>query len=175
MAGVSAPGDRVRAAPAVAPAGAAPRHLAPSRRAATTTAAALSLVAAWVHLAYAASHLRQWWAYGAFFVAAGAGQALFAPLVMRRPRPWVLLTGIAGNVAIIGMYVLSRTAGPPLGPHAHVPEPAGAIDLATTAAEVALVGVLLTMLGRRSRRIVANALLAAGALLWALRLGGQLP
>lgn len=175
MAGVTVPGEPARAAPAVAPARPARARAATSRRAAATFAAALSLAAAWVHLAYAASHLRQWWAYGAFFVAAGAGQALFAPLVMRRPRSWLLLAGIAGNVAIAGMYVVSRTAGPPLGPHAHVPEPAGAIDLATTAAEVALVGVLLTMLGRRPRRVVANLLLAAGALLWALRLGGQLP
>src|SRR5919198_1481898 len=54
---------------------------------APAAAAALSLLVAWVHLAYAASHLRQWWAYGAFFIAAGVGQALFAPLILRRPRP----------------------------------------------------------------------------------------
>src|SRR4051794_20020414 len=148
---------------------AAPRLAAPA------VAAALSLLVAWVHLAYAASHLRQWWAYGAFFVAAGAGQALFAPLVLRRPGPFVALVGIAGNLAIVGMYIVTRTAGPPLGPHAHVPEPAGAIDLATTAAEIALVGVLLTLLGARPRRLAANLLLVGGAVLWALRLGGYLP
>ena len=142
---------------------------------APAAAAALSLLAAWVHLAYAASHLRQWWAYGAFFVATGAGQALFAPLILRVPAPRLAAVGIAGNVAIVGMYVVSRTAGPPLGPHAHVPEPAGAIDLATTGAEIVLVAVLLTLLGGRARRVVANVLLAGGVLLWALRLGGQLP
>jgi hypothetical protein len=150
------------------------RGVAP-RLAAPAAAAVLSLLAAWVHLAYAASHLRQWWAYGAFFVAAGAGQALFAPLVMRRPVALVAAVGILGNLAIVGMYVLSRTAGPPLGPHAHVPEPAGAIDLATTAVEIALVGVLLTLLGARTRRLATNLLLAGGAVLWALRLGGYLP
>jgi hypothetical protein len=138
-------------------------------------AAVLSLGAAWVHLAYTASHLRQWWAYGAFFLATGVGQALFAPLVLRRPSAWLVLTGIAGNLAIVAMYVVSRTAGPPLGPHAHVPEPAGAIDLATTGAEMALVGVLLTLLAGRTRRWVANMLLAGGVLLWALRLSGRLP
>jgi hypothetical protein len=152
----------------------APSRPAP-RLAAPAIAAALSLGAAWVHLAYAPSHLRQWWAYGAFFVAAGAGQALFAPLVVRRPGPAVATVGIAGNLAIVAMYVVSRTAGPPLGPHAHVPEPAGAIDLATTGSEIALVGVLLTLLAARQRRIAANLLVAAGALLWALRLGGTLP
>ncbi|MEA2381311.1 MAG: hypothetical protein QOH72_1282 [Solirubrobacteraceae bacterium] len=156
---------------AVAPSAAGPA----ARTAAPVVAAVLSLGAAWVHLAYTASHLRQWWAYGAFFLATGAGQALFAPLVLRRPRPWVAAVGIAGNLAIVAMYVLSRTAGPPLGPHAHVPEPAGAVDLATTAVEVALVGVLLTLLGGRSRRWVANLLLGGGVLLWALRLSGTLP
>jgi len=128
-----------------------------------------------VHLAYAAPHLRQWWAYGAFFLATGAGQALFAPLILRRPRAWVVAAGIAGNVAIIAMYVVSRTYGPPLGPHAHVPEVAGPIDLATTAAEVCLVAVLLTMLGPVARRRVLNLLVAFAVLLWALRLTGRLP
>src|SRR3954468_19730584 len=147
--------------------GAAPRLAAPA------VAAVLSLLAAWVHFAYAASHLRQWWAYGAFFIAAGVGQALFAPLVLRRPGPLVAAVGIAGNLAIVGMYVLTRTAGAPLGPHAPAPEPAGAIALAPTAVELALVGVLLTLLGARTRRLAANLLLVGGAVLWALRLGGS--
>jgi hypothetical protein len=146
-----------------------------SRRRAVRTAAVLSLAVAWVHFAYMGSHFRQWWAYGAFFLAAGAGQALFAPLILRRCRPWLVAAGIAGNLAIVGMYVLSRTAGPPVGPHAHVPELAGAVDVATTAVEIVLVGVLLTLLGTAGRRWTANALLAAGGLLWALRLSGHLP
>jgi hypothetical protein len=157
MAGVPVP---VRAAP---------------RLAAPAVATVLTLLAAWVHLAYAASHLRQWWAYGAFFLAAGAGQALFAPLVLRRPRGWIAAIGIAGNLAIIAMYVLTRTAGPPLGPHAGAAEPAGTIDLATTATEVVLVGVLLTMLDGRARRWTGHAVLGLAALLWALRLTGYLP
>jgi hypothetical protein len=148
---------------------------APVARRAAATAALLSLGAAWVHLAYAASHLRVWWAYGAFFLAAGAGQALFAPLVLHRPRPWVALTGIAGNLAIVLMYVVSRTTGPPLGPHARVPEAAGAIDLATTAAEVALLGVLLALLAPAARRRTADVLVAAALALWALRATGHLP
>jgi len=156
---------------AVAPAAAA----SAARRRAALTAAVLSLAVAWVHIAYTASHLQAWWAYGAFFLAVGAGQALFAPLVLRHPRPRVALAGIAGNVAVVGMYVLSRTAGPPLGPHARVPEAAGAIDLGTTAAEIAIVGVLLTLLGGRTRLWVADGLVAGALLLWTLRLSGTLP
>jgi uncharacterized membrane-anchored protein len=140
-----------------------------------TVAAMLSLGAAWVHLAYVAPHLRQWWAYGAFFLATGIGQALFAPLILRRPRPWLAVVGIAGNIAIVAMYVLSRINGAPFGPHANVPERVGAVDLATAAAEVVLIALLVTVLGRRARRTVANVLTAAGAVIWVLRLTGHLP
>jgi len=147
---------------------------APPRRT-VAVAAVLSLGAAWVHLAYVAPHLRQWWAYGAFFLATGIGQAVFAPLILRRPRAWLAVVGIAGNIAIVAMYVLSRVNGAPLGPHANVPERVGAVDLATAAAEVVLIALLVTVLGRRARRTVANVLTAAGAVIWVLRLTGHLP
>lgn len=142
---------------------------------AARSAAVLSLAAAYVHLAYMPSHFGQWWGYGLFFLATGVGQALFVPVILYRPRTWVVLVGIAGNLAIVCMYVVSRTAGVPVGPHAHVAERAGAIDLATTGAEIALIGVLLVMLGRGARRWIVNGLLAVGVLLWVLRLTGHLP
>jgi hypothetical protein len=142
---------------------------------AARAAAALSLFAGWVHLAFIESHWEQWWAYGAFFLVTGAVQSLFVPLVLRWPRPWVVWAGIAGNLAIVGMYVVSRTYGPPVGPHEDVAERATAIDLACTAAEVALIGALLVLLPRGQRRWVANALLAIGILLWVLRLTEQMP
>jgi hypothetical protein len=142
---------------------------------AAPAAAVLSLLAAWVHLAYWESHWNEWWGYGAFFIATGAGQALFAPAVVRWPRTWLLLAGIAGNLAIVGMYVMSRTAGVPVGTHAGVAERAGGIDLATTAAEIALAGLLLAMVGRTARRVVINTMLLAGALLWVMRFTGHLP
>jgi hypothetical protein len=142
---------------------------------AAAAAALLSLGAAWVHLAYWESHWREWWGYGMFFLATGAAQALFAPAIVRWPRRWLLLAGVAGNLAIVGTYVLSRTQGVPIGTHAGVAERAGAADLATTAAEIVLVGVLLAMVGRTARRVVLNTMLLAGALLWTLRLTGHLP
>jgi hypothetical protein len=148
------------------------RGLGPAAR----TAAVLSLVAGWVHLAYIAPHWSDWWAYGAFFLATGAFQALCVPAIVRWPRSApVALVAIAGNLAIVGMYVLSRTAGVPLGPHEGVVEEAGAIDLAVTASEIAIVACLLTLLGTRLRRVVVDVLLASGLLLWVLRLTDRLP
>jgi hypothetical protein len=143
---------------------------------AALSAAGLSLAAAWVHFSYTASHWRDWWAYGLFFLGTGVFQALCVPALVRWPRhAWVALAVIAGNVAIVGMYVLTRTAGVPLGPHEGVVEEAGAIDLGVTAAEVAIIVALVRGLAGRRRRLVVDVLLAAGLVLWALRLADRLP
>jgi hypothetical protein len=143
-------------------------------RRAGLAAGALSLVAGYVHLAYLTSHWQEWWAYGAFFLAAGVGQLAFAPLIVWRRSEWLCLTGIAGNLAIAAMYFLSRTAGPPLGPHAHAIEAAGAVDLLTLVAELAIVAALLALLGAATRRRILNVLVAGAAFAWALRFTGHL-
>ena len=134
-------------------------------------AAFLSVAAGYVHLAYTQSHWDDWWAYGAFFLATGVAQLLFAPLILKWPSPQLIAVGIAGNLAIVGMYVYSRTEGIPFGPHARVVEKAGAVDLATTAGEILLAVMLLLMVGSRARRWVLNGLLLAGAVLWLSRFG----
>ncbi len=159
--------------PAAVPA--AGRGAAESARLAAPAAAVLSMVGGWVHVANKTWHGEDWWAYGVFFLAMGVGQGLFAPLILRRQSPWLLVAGIAGNLAIIGMYVWSRTWGVPMGPHAGVVEHTKVIDLATTAAEIVLVGILLAMAGSTLRRRVINTLLVAGTALWVLRLTGHLP
>ncbi|HEX2102151.1 MAG TPA: hypothetical protein VHF51_00750 [Solirubrobacteraceae bacterium] len=137
-------------------------------------AAGLSLVAAWVHFSYTAPHWRDWWAYGVFFLAMGVFQAACAPAIVRWPRnTWVALVAIAGNLGIVGMYVYSRTVEIPMGPHAGIVEKATAIDLATTAAEIMIVAIVLTVVGSRSRRVILNLLLLAGIGLWVLRLTTQ--
>jgi hypothetical protein len=136
--------------------------------------AALSLFAGYVHVAYVDSHLREWWAYGAFFIAAANLQVLFAALLVRWPRAWLPYAGIAGNLAIISMYFITRTSGIPLGPHKRVVEEAGATDWATTAAQVGIIIALLAMLDGRPRRWIINGLLLLGAVAWVLRLTGHL-
>jgi len=126
------------------------------------------------HLIAMPDHFREWWAYGLFFLGAACAQAAFAVLVLLRPAPWLLLCGIAGNLAIVGMYVLTRTNGPPLGPHAGRPEAAAALDLACTAAELGVIAASLALLPPVLARRTASALALAGAGLWAGRLTGVL-
>jgi hypothetical protein len=72
------------------------------------------------------------------------------------------------------MYVLSRTTGPPVGPHAGHAEAAGLIDVATTAGELVAGAALLALLPRALARRVTTVLLLTGLALWTLRLTGGL-
>ena len=134
------------------------------------TAAGLSLVAAWIHFSYTASHWRDWWAYGVFFLVMGIFQALCVPAIVRWPRStWVAVATIAGNLGIVGMYFYSRAIYVPLGPHTGVVEDIGVIDFATTAGEIGIVAIMLSITGSRSRRVIVNLLLLTGIALWVLR------
>jgi hypothetical protein len=137
---------------------------------AAPAAAFLSVGAGYVHLAYTESHWEDWWAYGLFFLATGIAQLLFAPLILRWPSRPLIAIGIAGNLAIVGMYVWSRTEGIPFGPHTGVVEQAAAPDLATTAGEILLVVLLLLMIGSVARRWILNGLLVTGVALWVIRI-----
>ena len=139
---------------------------------AVMAAAVLSLGAAWVHFAYTGSHFREWWAYGLFFLVIAIGQAVFAPAIIRWRWPALALAGIAVNLGVVVMYVWSRTIGVPMGPHQGVAEHTKLPDLATTAAEILLVAVLLTMLPRRWATWLTNLVLLAGIALWVGRLTG---
>jgi len=136
-------------------------------------AAALSLVAALIHLWVMPEHFRGWWGYGVFFLASAVAQALYVPLLLRRPNRTVLLLGVGGNLAIVLLYLLTRTVGIPLfGPHAWEVEGMGFTDLCATASELgiaaALGAVLLRGLPSDKRRsvliVAANAVVAVGHL-----------
>src|SRR5215213_5959656 len=123
-------------------------------------AAALSLLAALIHLWVTPEHFEEWWGYGAFFLMAAASQVLYAPLVLVWPTRLVLLLGIAGNLTIVVLYFLTRTVGIPLfGPGAGEVEGVGFIDLCATTSEVgiavALGAALLRETAPERRRIPA--------------------
>ena len=106
-------------------------------------AAALSLLAALIHLWVTPEHFEEWWGYGAFFLAAALAQVLYAPLVLVWPTRIALLLGIGGNLAIVALYLLTRTVGIPLfGPGAGEAEGAGFVDLCATASEVGIAAAL---------------------------------
>jgi hypothetical protein len=121
------------------------------------SAVALSSVAALIHLLVTPEHFGEWWGYGAFMLAAFVAQAIFAAALLVWPR-WrlLLLAGVIGNLAIIGMWAVSRTVGIPLGPATGEVEGIEALDLICTASEVMLVVVLVVLLNLYRRGGVAR-------------------
>ena len=102
--------------------------------------AALSLLAAAIHLWVMREHLEEWWGYGAFFLVLAVAQGMYGIGLLRwPPRPFLLL-GVAGNLAVAILWLVTRTTGIPLlGPHAGEVEGVGVLDLACTLAEVGIV------------------------------------
>ena len=132
----------------------------------TWYAAGLSVAASILHGLVAPQHFTEWWGYGAFFVVAALAQMGFATLLLIAPWRYdatgglradgdggalrlyrlYLLLGVAGNAAIVVMYVVTRTVGIPiLGPEAGEVEPVGPIDVVSKTIEVVLIGVLLRL------------------------------
>jgi hypothetical protein len=98
-------------------------------------------------------HFEEWWGYGAFFLVSAIFQGAYAPALVRWPRPWIFYLGIAANLGVVVLWLVTRTVGIPFfGPHAGEVEAVGALDLVATAAEVALAFVLFAALWRSRRR-----------------------
>jgi len=115
--------------------------------------AILSAGAAAIHFAAAGSHFREWWALGAFFVASGVVQLVWALLAVISPSRVVLGVGALGSAAIVALWIVTRTAGTLIGPDAHTPEPVGVPDAIASGLELAIVlAVVLHATPRPSSR-----------------------
>lgn len=118
-----------------------------ARQTLLSVAAVLSLAAAAIHGWVAPEHFAEWWGYGLFFLVATVAQALYAVVLLRSPTETVLRVGIVGNLAIIVVWVVTRTLGIPLfGPEAGEVEAVGQIDMASKLVEVLLIALLITLL-----------------------------
>jgi hypothetical protein len=137
--------------------------------------AALSLLAALIHLWVMPEHLEEWWGYGTFFLGAAIAQGLYSTALLRWPhRSLLLLLGIGGNLLIVALYLVTRTVGVPVfGPDAGEVEEVGFTDLSATISELAIVltlgAVLLRDLSSPRRNLIllilAIAILSLGHLL----------
>ena len=160
----------------------------------TIAAATLSVGVGSVHVTLAPEHLAHWWVFGAFFLVVGLFQLGYAGALLVRPNWQIALIGIVVNTAIVLTYVASRTVGLPVTPppedaeagggHSEggeggegaggFTEAVGVLDLATAAAELVLIAVLVSLLPGRLRTSTCNVLLLIGVALWGLRVSGSL-
>jgi hypothetical protein len=109
-------------------------------------------------------HFQEWWGYGVFFLATaiclvGFGLALitdaidprYMPGDVNRLRRITYAVGAIGIVSILGLYLVTRTTGIPLGPGSGSVESVGVIDLVAKATEVLAVAGLVLLLVKTRR------------------------
>jgi len=115
------------------------------------SAALLTLGAAAVHFAVAHEHLAEYMPYGVFFIGLGIVQVGLAAAIVVVPSRRLFAIAAAGTGMVMGIWLLSRTVGMPIGPIPWSPEPAGFTDVVTTLLEGIAVIQFLRLFRRPGR------------------------
>jgi hypothetical protein len=115
--------------------------------------AVLAAASGVIHIEAAIAHTSHWWLFGVFFAGLAYAQLGWALVVYRGRRDARLLdAAIYVSLAVVGIWLLSRTVGLPVGPWAGDAEAVGVSDTVATLDELALVA-LLTMVLRPDGRV----------------------
>jgi hypothetical protein len=101
--------------------------------------ASLSAAAAAIHFAVVFEHFKDYTLYGVFFLVLAWAQLIWPAVLLWRPSRLWLWLGMAGNAAVLAVYVASRTVGLPFGPDLHHPEQVGALDVVACVLEFTLI------------------------------------
>jgi hypothetical protein len=131
----SSPSSTTRATPSAVRASAACQFIALA-----------SLCAALVHVAVMPDHFEESVWYGLFFLLASLGQLAFAVSAVVRPTRHLVLAGVVGCAVIIGLWLVSRLVGVPVGPDNGGTEEFGVLDILATSFEVVVVSCGLLIL-----------------------------
>jgi hypothetical protein len=110
--------------------------------------ASLSAGAAAIHFAVVFEHFTDDTLYGAFFLVLAWAQLIWPAVLLWRPSRLWLWLGLAGNAAVLAVYIASRTVGLPFGPDLHHPESVGALDVMSCVLEFALIAGCAALLWR---------------------------
>jgi hypothetical protein len=114
--------------------------------------AGLSIAAGAIHAIAMIEHFSHYWLYGVFFLVLTYGQVLWGiALLRRRVVERALTAGAVANVAIVAVWVLSRTLGVPVGPDAGRPEAVGAMDVVATLDQLVLAAYVAAIVRPRLR------------------------
>lgn len=102
-------------------------------------AAVGSVAAAWIHALVAGDHLATSAATGGFFLVAALAQTAWAAALLLRPSYTVLVAGCAGHLAMVGIWLASRTIGA---------QAVGVVDALAVTYELLAVGAAALVLRR---------------------------
>jgi hypothetical protein len=109
-------------------------------------AAAASLGAAAIHLLVTPEHFEESPLYGGFFLLTALAQVACGLVLVRRPLRLLVGAVLVSNSGLVLLWLLTRTAGIPLGPEQGVVEPVGVLDLMAISCELALVAACTALL-----------------------------
>lgn len=144
----------------------------PLRSQALVTLAMLSVAAGVIHAVAMVDHFGHYWLYGVFFLAVTYAQVLWGLWVYRHPQDRrVLIAGAAGNLAIVAVWIVSRTVGVPIGPETWDPERVGILDTVATVDQLALAAIVVAVVapagrfGARMAGVAANHAVRIGVML----------
>jgi hypothetical protein len=110
--------------------------------------AAFSLGAGVIHFAVSGEHYSLSWLHGSFFAVIAWLQVAWAVGVILRPTRRLLIAGAVLNAGIIGVWVMSRVWGVPIGPEAWTPESITLADALSSGFEAGIVVFSLVVLVR---------------------------
>ncbi len=130
--------------------------------------AALLLGAAGFHFGAMGEHSGVSWTHGLFFASAAWAQVGIGVLLLFKPSRRVAAIGILANIAILALWVLTRTVGLAIGGDG-TPEAWGTIDTLCALLETfGLVGLCaLLVVPGRERLVNRHAAIAGVAAVWA--------
>jgi len=92
--------------------------------------------AAAIHFSVTSEHFREWWGFGLFFLCAAWAQLVWAAVVVRVESQTLLLVGLVGNLAVVLLWLVTRTVGLPFGPDPGEIETLGWADGVTSSLEL---------------------------------------
>jgi hypothetical protein len=123
-------------------------------------ACALAWGASLIHVEAAIGHLGESKLYALLFELTACAQAVWGVAVYRSQRAGLLRIGAAGSLAIVAVWVMSRTSGLPFGPEPWEAESIGSLDLIATLDEIALAVIAgLRLSGRHVPRALMGVVL----------------
>jgi hypothetical protein len=148
-------------------------HAAPRIDGTLAVVLALTWSAGLIHVVAAIGHLDEYAPFAVFFELLAVAQVLWGVALYRAPSRRLLWTGALASLAVVALWVVSRTSGVPVGSHPWVPEPVGALDAVCSADELALACVVacrLMLPGGSLRRMANGAAVGSGLFLVLLSL-----
>jgi hypothetical protein len=111
-------------------------------------ACGLAWITGVIHGLAAIQHVSEFVLYAVFFVVLALTQILWGIALYRAPSRPLLSAGAILSLAVVALWIISRTSGLPIGPEHWTAEPVGALDSIATGNEVVLALLIFLLLRR---------------------------